>query len=436
MSDTDVRASLLELDLPSVDTAEAVTPEASEEKPLVAGVDIVAGAKAKSAEEMAMVKEVLGVEAPSTFYESGTKMLDSGEERAYQLRAQWENRPLVADAMDALVKTVVKENRRDVISPIAMGRVDGDGFLRGIDGKLLNFTERAWVQLQRYAPERVPSKLRSNVNYWMGDMEKELRWRTRYPKGRSADCYSVVSKRYQPFDEDRVAAIVQEHMPKDSRATVIYDGTRTSIDVSLANPYEIAEEMGVGRLHRVGVRVDTSNDGTGGLRIRAFAERIACINCTIMANDELVIHRRHIGSVDSFVNDVTQAVSQLGGAMDEFSALWREANEKRIHDTYNGTPLSAEEVFKRLVVQGYVHVPGVKSSKMVTLLMREWEQEPGDTAAAVNRAVTRLANGGGGWKSQWYNDELEQMAGELLYQQVYSLRPLTDTQVQMFEREM
>jgi hypothetical protein len=428
---TDDRFANLELDLPG--SKPAIAPVE------IPGVTIRERARAQANAETQLARARLGLKLDDKqlYFASGTKMLASGEAVAREYRRSWEQRPLVGEGMDALYQRVQSERRKDLVVPAHELLLDNQGRLTRGNGGALVPTGHAFRQLANGAPAELDAGLKANLNLWMPgvDPKRKVCLRTRNPNAetKTRELFAAVSPKYAAFDSDTLAQACKRLLPADARVTVEYDGARTQLDVSYANPYEVADEIAVGRLHRVGLRIDTADDGSRGFRIRLYAERIACINCTILADGRLTFSRRHIGNVDAFAKLVQEALSSTGNAIRDFGRLWGEANERAIHDAYDGTQLSASECFKRLITAEYVKVPHVKPGELHTALMTAWEQEPGDTAAAVNRAITRLAHeASGSWKSQWYQDDLETAAGELLYNQVYSLAPITDEQRAVF----
>ena len=211
-----------------------------------------------------------------------------------------------------------------------------------------------------------------------------------------------------------------------------YDGSRGVFDVSLAPVYNVeAGDLGVGRAHRILTTISSADDGSESLRIKFKAIRIACINCTLVADTKLMFERRHVGEDLGYF--FMQALQKAGEAMTRFSDVWKDANEKAIVDKATGGKMSPEETFRRLIAHGYVNVPWVKEPELLSKLMTCFEKEPGTTAAHINMAISRLAHeGSGSWKSPWYVDALEEAAGNVLFQNVTSLRPLRAEQEERF----
>lgn len=429
--DASLRFSLLELD--NVPIPKVVT------KPVpTAGVDIIPEAKEKADSEVKLAEQA-GFKVPDALFDNGTAMLEGtdgdtwgGWKGAIAHRKEWEKRTLVKDGADQIEKIIASEERADVIRNLSDYRFDNDGIFRRIGNGGLRVTKTSWTQLGMRAPK--DAAITANMNSWLAK-GPSVTLRTRNPKDNTRELYAVVSKKYAKFDVDQLARMVSEEIGGDARMEFSYDpgNTRISMDVSLMNPYDIPGEIGVGRMHRVGMRITSADNGMESIRVRLYAERIACINCTILRAESLKGTRKHYGAVDKVRAQVAEMIGQCDTAMSAFADLWSEANERAIVDAYDGTPLSAEESFKRLIATGRVEsIPG-NSIEKLDLLMGAWNREPGDVSAAVQRAITRAAHTNN-W-STWVADEIEEQASELLYAKVYELPGLTDEQMKQFSVE-
>lgn len=354
-------------------------------------------------------------------------MLATGVATAKGLRKEWEGRPVLFDAMTSTRRMIAREAREDRPVTIAAHRVDASGLYAGLpmDGN-------AWSQLTSRAPEGFPSRLRGNVNLWLGHVSGDAVLRTRHlTPAAPRSAFAVVSPKYTACDLDRVATLAERLLPADAHAQVNYDqdSTRWLIDASLAPTFAVDGEIGVGRVHRAGIRLSGADNGTSSIRAEFYAERIRCINCTIITTTGLQFARAHKGT--GIEEAISAAVSRIGEAVEAFGSVWREANVQAIHDAYDGTPVGAEEAFRRLVAHEYVRLPGMDKVEAVEALMDAWNYEPGDTAAAINRALTRAAHTTDGVDA-FAGAELEAAAGELLFNRVYTLPRLSKAQAEAF----
>ncbi|MBM3273046.1 hypothetical protein FJY94_07375 [Candidatus Kaiserbacteria bacterium] len=392
------------------------------------GKTILEPAKKLADEEEDLVFKTTGLKLGTTWYANGTKMLRIGEETAMQLRGEWEAEPTVGEAMDKIVDIVQAEKRVDYSEPIKSVRVDGNGILTGVNGNVI-LDENAWGQLVARGPEDL-GRLRGNINLWTPHSNAHGLFRTRrqHPQTGVSECYAVMGKRYAKYDFDEVATLVKATMPSDAHATFLYDGFKWQIEVSFAAPFEINEELGVGRLHRISAVFTGADNGTQSIRQKYKAVRIRCVNCTTVTTENLVFVRKHVGQ--TMAEFLEQAMTKASEAMEVFGARWRKANEEQMIDSVEGGILTPAEVFKRLIAHGYVSAPGAGGNqKLLDLLLGSFDKEPGSTAAHINMAITRLAHEQANkWTSPWVVDELEDQAGHLLFNHVLALRPLSDEQ--------
>lgn len=403
---------------------------------LIPGVGINPQAAVLANQEYELVQNFLNNKnLAKTWFAHGTKMMDSGEAKAMAGRTEWENLPMVEDACDKLIERIKAESRYDLITKIKELSVDGMGILRGAPGGGgLIMEPVGWNQLAKFGPDTMDTRLRSNLNAWMKDSTKETKLRTRNPDAvtNMRQCFASVGKTYSAFDWDQLAGVIRAtQYPGDARADVKYDGSRATFEVVLHNPYEV-DELGVGRLFRVAIIISSADNGTEGYRIKYKAVRIACINCTLVHDENLVFRTTHRGNKVQEV--VETAIRASSTALDSFAARWSDAYTKQYHDRYDGTPLGAEETFKRLIAAKKIVVPHMDRDALLAHLMGAWEKEPGDTVAHVNAAITRMAHESApSWKSPWYQEDLEDSAGELLYQKNYVLEPIDEEKREEWE---
>lgn len=402
-------------------TATGGVPRVAVKEPEIAGSTIRPDAARKAEAEAALVASQLGISQRDTFFAYGTKMLDMGERRARQLRSEWEARPLVTDGMAELVKLIEGEKRQDAVIPLDGFKLDGDGFLTR-EGKStrLDPSDRAWSQIismGRAAGVAPANAAAGNLNRWLHRMKRDALVRTRRPGDGTRDLFAVLSPKYATVDADRIARSVAATAPKGARVVVRYDGHRIEIDVSLAAEHNVGDgSLGVGRLHRVGFRITSADDGTEAIKVRVYAERIACINCTILADERLTLNRKHVGQADVVRMMVVDAMAQAATAINRFGQLWSEVNR---------TKVDAPELIKRVAYSGELEIPGVDSATLHGMLVGTFAKEPGNTLADVHNAVTRLAHEGA-WSSAWVTDGIEESAGRLLYAGGYLKLPEVD----------
>ena len=399
---------------------------------LRAGVDVNPLAKEIADSEQAAVRSIMGmtIDEQAQWFRNGTKMLACGEATAMGLRQQFDDLPLMRDSLDTFIGLIKAEERKDYIAPLSGVRITDEGLITGINGSLLP-TPQGQQTLASFGPKTMDSRLRQNVNLWASESPKTVKFRTRNPQedGKRFH-FATVSQKYSVFDADQVAQdLIDGGLPLDARGETKYDGHRWSFTSELAPTFKV-EELGVGRVFRVLVKISGADDRSQGLRAEFQAKRIKCINCTTMTDKRLVFKRKHMGEIRGLF---AQSMGAVETAMQEFSNLWAEANTEALVDKATGDGLSAEETFKRLIAHGYVSVPHVKKADLLSKLMGAFEEEPGSSSASIHNAITRLAHeGASGWASPWYMDDLEEQAGKLLFQRVLTLPGMTDQQAGLF----
>lgn len=406
------------------------------------GVTIRGKAKEKADADQAMVNEVLGIVTHESqqFYRNGTKMLACGEETFKGFRKQYDDMPMFSESLEKAIAGVKKEKREDFTAALCSTHIDQRGVLQGANGGLV-LTGNSMQNLASFAPDMEPG-LKYNVNAWLSSSPKICKFRTRNPS-KVTDMralYAVVSEKYSKFDLDDACASLREKFPVDCHGTVEYDGSRWAISAELAPEHKV-QEIGVGAVFRIRVKITGADDRSKGLKAVIQAERVRCINCTTITDERFVFQRRHIGEIaDLFA----EAMAHTGEAFEVFSQAWMEANKQGIIDKGTEKGLPAEEIFRRLIAHDYLKIsgftgPGKKDGstgapKLVKMLMDSFNKEPNLTAAGINNAITRLAHEQvSEWGSTWMVEEIEEAAGNLLFQQVYQLPSMTDKQALMFQ---
>jgi hypothetical protein len=393
-------------------------------------------------------------ENTATFFAHGTELCEFGKQQARRDRRDWLQLPTVGDGMTALRARVQAENRADHfvdLGGIYVG-TDGrivaertlpqDGVGNGVELPRLDASEVGWWRLVSFAPDGTPRGLRTNVNSWLGRRRgSTVRLRTRdlepftvvedgvsrivQPEGR--EFYSVVSTRYVPYDLDAIAGDIERHMPADARVRVRYDRSRARIDVSLCNPHHYPDSTGaasVGEAHRLTLRVTTADDGTGGFKLNWAAERIRCVNLTLLSGENCVFHASH--TRDDLVEAIGRALAAQGQVMEQFAANWREAwTSYYLDSTKRGPQIDGPEALRRMVWHGLVKIPGLDRDETWSAVKSAWDAEPGDSVAHVHNAITRAAHQAPTERS-WADDDVEEQASDLLYQRVHVLRDIPE----------
>jgi len=407
------------------------------------------GAARATADEKAALESGFAVAPP--IYAIGSRVNELGVGGFQASRQEWEDLPTAEEACEDLAERVRAEDRQDHLrdatglTMLDDGRlkVNGNGTYplthRGVDGLAFFTTPGGGSYLKNCEPE-----LRAyNFNQWFpravrvdkratnrllrewaennrqgprpGDVivPKELTLRTRFnPAIGQREIFSVVGPRYGVFDIDQVAREVAAGVPDDARCDITYDGYKARINVLFHS--DIAPEKAVaGEIFKAGLLISTADDGTGSIKISAQVWRNLCLNLIIIDFKRLLVGtRRHMGQSGDIARDVKEHMEVAMKKIGYFADKWSEANVENVLDRYDLTDMEA--LFKGLVKNRVVHVPGIRPDDMVERLVKSWEVEPGYTKSSVLNAITRAAHTET-WRTWGTAEDLERKAGELLF---------------------
>lgn len=340
--------------------------------------------------------------------------------------------PTVEEACGKLVETVNKEEREDISVPLKDMFVDEEGRFARRDGgeiapglKYLVPTEAAWRALAMKAPESVLPGLKSNVNGWLQRKQVDAITRTMRPTESMRLWYGLVSDRYAAHDANEIAKEVAETLDSDCKGRVKYEGNggRYEISAILPRPFDVE-----GDLHQVIVSVRSADNGTLSKQIHFKAYRLACTNGISIVDGNLIAKMRHIGDEQELREMFSQSLEMANEAMESFRHLWGYAKENQFFDRETGEKIDNVEAMKRLCAEKVLHVPHVRPPALFEKVYDSFTREPGESIADVVNAVTRTAwENANDWKSPWYEEDLEEQGGQLLYNYLnYQYLPALD----------
>jgi hypothetical protein len=378
-----------------------------------------------------------------TFYAPGTEATIARKAGTIaKYRNENEKLDLAHEGLDRLVQRVLDEDRQDLAASFGgwSSQVAGKQLLPTVRGGW-NVCENGKTEYLDLAPtERAFSQLISkrppghaapgpDVNTWRYDCEPhEVVIRHRklpaerskaYPGGHR-ECYALVSPSYQPYDLNEAAADLRKVVPEDARVRTRYDGQRATVDVILQNPYYLdgGDAAGVGETHRVVLRMRTADDGSGGYHLSLLAERVRCINLTLLHAKRSLFHGTH--RQEGLRDLAEQALAAVEPTMEAFAATWRGTWQEYWVDKHTRGNLSGEEAIRRIVGAGKYRIPGLGGAEgTLDACLSALASEPGDTRAHVHNALTAAAHRSPGtWATRWADEECEEQASQLLYQSV------------------
>ena len=248
---------------------------------------------------------------------------------------------------------------------------------------------------------------------------KEVTVRTRQNHATGGrEAWSIVGPRYGAHDVDKIAEqiLTSPSIPGDAKCDIVYDGYRARIDVLFHSNVQ-PEKVVAGEIFKAGIMVKTADDGSGSIQISAQVWRNLCLNLIIIDHaKDLVTRRKHYGT--GIQADVEAGIVTAMGKVKHFADKWSEATLENVLEKYGVSDVDA--VFRGLVYNKVVHVPGIKPEEMMERLQRAYQAEPGYGKDAIVNAVTRAAHAET-WGSWTDVEDMERTGGALLFQPVWNL---------------
>lgn len=401
--------------------------------------------------------QAAGLDTSRTFFPPGTETnLRYAAGKIAKARKAFEGAPLAHVGLDQLVDHVLAEDRQDLpcriggyghvaqdagahyLRPSILGGWVVNPAAKGGEDIPLAPTERAWSALISKRPAG-HAAAGPDIGAWLTDAEQHeaiLRHR-KLPAHRAAvfgrqdtrECYAIVSPNYQPYDLNEAAYDLRKVVPDDARTRIRYDGQRATVDVILQNPYRLdgADGAAVGETHRVVLRMRTADDGSGGYHLSLLAERVRCINLTLLHAKKSLFHGTHRQS--GLRELAAEALAAVEPTMEQFAAVWRASWRDYWSDKYTKAHISGEEAVRRIVGHGKYRIPGLGEDGTLDACLAALAEEPGDSRAHVHNALTAAAHKSPTtWATRWADEECEEQASKLLYQSVRWL-PELDNEV-------
>lgn len=413
-----------------------------------------------------------GFAPAQSVYTRGRRVVQVGIDNAREFRAEYEAKPRIEEAMDALIEQVRTERREDLVVPRTALRMDASGRVVVDATTRIDIEQRAFASLtarlgiphgSQYLAACWPELRARNVNQWQlraaaaEQLERDvattagkvfeadtINLRTRMapaetritggvpvqvPERRVG--FAVVSgEGYTEFDVDKLARAVKIAMPSDARAEVHYDGFRAKITAlfhSTVNPVDYV----AGEFFRAGIVVKTDDTGRGGVRGYAVVEQNLCLNLYILSRKAVpLFSASHIGDPVKLAKKIKEGLKKGEDALAHFLAAWGYARKDDIAaqaaargELYEGMTMTA--IFAALangaIERELVPVRG-KREEAVGELINAWEQDrsvDGPRAGTVTRAG--LTNAFTRWahespnSNEFFAVEVEQAASDLLW---------------------
>jgi len=370
-------------------------------------------------------------------FAAGTQLADVGLATAQQYAADYKALPFTPEAAERHTATIAAEQRKDRVIKPCEWRLDINGHIRQLTNGALDakvsaaLSESAWTQLSQRQTE-IPAAnaardaIRGNMNTWLGQVPDKIEVKARVrTHGAGRQIYGIVSsgkRGYTAYDGDAVLRDIAKVLP-DMRCEVKYDAetTRLRARAIIQAPIDIPAFSGVGRIHQAGIQFTTRDDGMGSLAGSGFISRVRCKNHTLVEERSSSIRRRHVGNFETLRAQISTLFGKLPEMIAELQNLWSRAAAEYYLDSETNEKLSAPEAIARLVHAGHVPTGGLSVEEAVDAYVSAWRaEESPHSAQGVLMAVQRAAHESS-WKTKWAEDEVEQAASGLLYQNVYVL---------------
>jgi hypothetical protein len=409
------------------------------------------------------------------FFQAGTKLWDIGEENLRAYAAQYQALPTLAEASEQHAATLKAEDRKDNTITLSTWRVDAEGKLRAVekqaDGTVvygkpaIAISSQAMSQIQGYYPyDRALARGRAanksvaaqakaeearqkwpsdkplpaaptNVNGWLGALvdakgkptQHRLRARTHRGQREIFGVFSSSKRGYQTYDTDRMLAEAAKLQP-GLRVDMKYDAdtTRMTARCIAQAPIDIPAFVGVGRVHQIGFDLRSADDGSMSLQVQPFLIRVRCKNASLVHTEGRRTAFRHVGSFKSLEDGLRTALEQAAKGVDEMRSLWARAAAEHFLDSETGAQLSVQETFSRLIAGEYIPTAGQSDAEALDRYMSAWRaEESPHSAMGIIMAMQRAAHEST-WETKWAQEEIEESASNLLYQNVYTLDAVTE----------
>ena len=407
----------------------------------IPGVTVSAeGARRATADEQAAKAAGFSLDPP--IYTIGTLVNETGQANFRQSRQDFEALPTALEACEGLAAQIKAEDRQDhkvearnlVMLDSGDLHTQGNGTYplstRALEG-VCNFCTPGGAG---YLTECPPDLRATNLNRWFPNAyrvdarattkareqdpeapevktPRVVTLRTRNAQDGGREIFSVVGPRYADHDADKVAAQIMAAVPAGARGDVMYDGYRFRISLQFHSDIQ-PEKCVAGEIFKAGILISGADDGSGSIKTAATVTRNRCLNLLILQEARQdVLRRRHYGA--GIVEDVRAGIDLTFSKIGHFAQAWDSATVDNVLERYGVQDV--DQVFRGLVYNKVVVVPGVSPKDLVSRLRDAFNAEPGYTKDSVINAITRAAHTGE-WSHPWnQTEELERQAGRLLF---------------------
>ena len=380
------------------------------------------------------VSKKAGFALADPIYALGTRVNSTGVANARLVQSEWEDLPLLQDALSDFSNRIAQEQRRDVLFQAGDLEMTSEGRIirRGSKLEGATLTEAAFSHLVGLLPER-PNHA---VSYLSGpfvdvserawkvnkllqreaNRDRELRVLFRFPQGDQSQVqiHCVGSDRYTPFGPGDLARSMQSlvsQVPslREARAEVLYQGTgQTRIRAISVNDTR-PEQWCAGEIFKAVFTVGTSDDKSSSTWASAEAWRNLCLNliCLDIGTQKLFT-KRHVGDYDRLVQDLAKALTNgVKKQFLPFLALWSKGREQEFSqaqvqrviehiaqkDAFDAAKAADNSKWtpdRDVVGKPQMHIPGIHPTSLVDWIVEAYREEPEPTLTGVANAIARV----------------------------------------------
>jgi len=254
-----------------------------------------------------------------------------------------------------------------------------------------------------------------NFSAWQPETHATTLLRERTIKG-ARQIFAALGSRYRTdCDTDALARVIATApRAQGAKGEFLYDGHRAQIKAIYHS--DIKPDSAVaGEIFKATVIVDTADDGSQGIKVRAGVIRNLCRNLIILDESEQSETTAHVG--EDLAQSVSDMIARAFVKIEAFGSAWGNATKERILDEAANV-YDVETVFKKLWDAELIGVTGdLDEAAQIGRFVRAWKKEPGYTRADIVNAITRAAHEEA-WGNPWDCTDLEEQGGQLLYNRV------------------
>lgn len=336
------------------------------------------------------------------------------DEHQLRSRRNWDELPLLAEAVEGIAEHVRSEHRFDETMPVNALSMREDGQIV-FDGEPIAVELSAFRQLcQRagipggsmYLSSCPPPLRATNLNHWLPRAEGDVKLRQRRPNSHTS-LYAVVSPSYAAYDTPDLLLEAAGMIADTARIEASYDGLHLRFRAILEVDVPVSE---VGDVFKAGIEIASADDGTGALKIASVLWRALCLNLMVFSlKRRATVRRVHRGVEVDMAAALFVGIREAKAAIGPFTDLWSRARQERVADSGNDRLPLLERLFEHKLLQ----TPGIRASEAVNAIRLAWDLEYDLTRAGLVNAVSRAAHEFP-WPSVAVAEGLELQAGHLL----------------------